>query len=173
MSLTFTLSCSVVPLWYKPSSEAKNPQNLLVSLLIILHWLDRDIGVRVALAALWLQKYCQIFWRKVSCFNSLPCVGSRLVLSHANTSNLSSSTLKLTPRFPLLVVMVSILGEKLEISIGLFWDTPNKGESISMSPSMILAYNGKALWESLLNNEIAYLLKTLLQSTQITKNMRL
>ena len=79
----------------------------------------------------------------------------------------------MTPRFPLLVVMVSILGEKLEISIGLFWDTPNKGESISMSPSMILAYNGKALWESLLNNEKAYLLKTLLQSTQITKNMRL
>ena len=105
--------------------------------------------------------------------NSLPCVRLRLVLSHVNTSNLSSSTLKLTPRFPLLEAMVSISGEVLETSIGLFWDTPNKGESISMSPSMILVYNGKALWESLLNNEIAYLLKTLLQSTQITKNMRL
>ena len=76
-------------------------------------------------------------------------MGSRLVLSHADTSNLSSSTLKLTPYFPLLVVMVSTLGEELETNIGLFWDTPNKGESISMSSSMILAYNGKAPCESI------------------------
>ena len=148
-NMFFTLSYSVVPLWCKPSSEAKNSQNLLVSLLIIPHQLDREIWVHVVSATLWLQKYCQNFWWKVSCFSSLPCIGSILILSHADTSNLSSSTLKLTPCFPLLVVIFSTSSEELEISIGLFWDTPKKGESISMSPSMILAYNGKAPCESI------------------------
>ena len=70
-----------------------------------------------------LQKYCQTFARNVSCFCSLPCIASTLVLSHAQRRRLPSSTLKLRPHFVVLEVTISISNEESWIGVGVFWDT--------------------------------------------------
>ena len=94
-----------------------NPQNLLVSLFIIPHRLDKELAVHEVQDGLYWQKYCQIFPHNLFCFSSLPFTVSVLVLSHAKTRILSSSTLNLVPRLGgLLEVVISTSREE----IGLF-----------------------------------------------------
>ena len=68
-------------------------------------------------------------------------MASTLVLSHAATRSLSSSTLKLEPRFPFVEEAFSTWGGggggELETDTGVFWDVPINCESISISPFMI------------------------------------
>ena len=96
------------------------------------------VGIHMVPKALCLQKYCQIFSQNVSCFCSLLCTTSTLVLSHANTRRLSSSTLKLLPYFVFLGMTIWTLGGELETYIGLFWDISTEFESTSISPWMKL-----------------------------------
>ena len=97
-----TLSCSVLPLSFWFSIWAKHPQNLLVSLWIVDHRLFKESMVRLNFLSLW--KVNQILSQNVVCFWSVNVTASKLTSSHADTSLMSSSTVKLIPRWPLLVV---------------------------------------------------------------------
>ena len=93
------MSCSVVSLWGVASSAAMNPQNLLVSLLIIPHRLDRETIVHVVTNGLCWQKYCQIFF--MECFLFLlitmhnintsiePCWNEDIILLYTKVGTLS------------------------------------------------------------------------------------
>ena len=97
-----TFSCSVLPLSFRFSIWAKHPQNLLVSLWIVDHWLFKESLVRLNFLSLW--KVNQILSQNVVCFWFVDVTASKLTLSHADTSLMSSSMVKLIPRWPLLVV---------------------------------------------------------------------
>ena len=68
-------------------------------------------------------------------------MASTLVLSHAATRSLSSSILKLEPRFPFVEEAFSTGGGsgggESETNTGVFWDIPINYKSISISPFMI------------------------------------
>ena len=97
-----TLSCFVLPLSFWFSIWAKHPQNLLVSLWIVDHKLFKESLVRLNFLSLW--KVDQILSQNVVYFWFVDVTTSKLTLSHADTSLMSSSTVKLIPRWPLLVV---------------------------------------------------------------------
>ena len=97
-----TLSCSVLPLSFRFSIWAKHPQNLLVSLWIVDHRLFKESLMWLNFLSLW--KVNQILSQNVVCFWSVNVTASKLTLSHADTSLMSSSTVKLIPRWLLLVV---------------------------------------------------------------------
>ena len=97
-----TLSCSVLPLSFRFSIWAKHPQNLLVSLWIVDHRLFKESLVRLNFLSLWTVN--QILSQNVVCFWFVDVTASKLTLSHADTSLMSSSMVKLIPRWPLLVV---------------------------------------------------------------------
>ena len=97
-----TLSCSVLPLSSQFSIWAKYPQNLLVSLWFVDHWLFKESLERLNFLSLW--KVDQILSQNVVCFWSIDVTAFKLTLSHTDTSLMSSSTVKLFPRWILLVV---------------------------------------------------------------------
>ena len=97
-----TLSCSVLPLSFWFSIWAKYPQNLLVSLWIVDHRLYKESLERLNFLSLW--KVDQILSQNVVCFWSVDVTASKLTLSHVDTSLMSSSVVKLAPRWLLLVV---------------------------------------------------------------------
>ena len=103
-----TLSCSVLPLSFRFSIWAKHPQNLLVSLWIVDHRLFKEFLVRLNFLS--LRKVNQILSQNVVCFWSVDVMASKLTLSHANTTLMSSSTVKLIHRWPLLVVDFFAMG---------------------------------------------------------------
>ena len=92
-----TLSCLVLPLSFWFSIWAKHPQNLLVSLWIVDHRLFKESLVRLNFLSLW--KVNQILSRNVKCFWFVDVTASKLTLSHANTSLMSSSIVKWFPRW--------------------------------------------------------------------------
>ena len=59
---------------------------------------------------LYCMKYSQTFWRDGFYVCSLLFMASTLVLSHVDTRSLSSSTLKLEPRFPFVEEALSTWG---------------------------------------------------------------
>ena len=97
-----TLSCSVLVLSFWFSIWAKHSQNLLVSLWIVDHRLFKESLVWLNFLSLW--KVDQILSQNIVCFWSVDVTTSKLTLSHVDTSLMSSSTVKLIPRWPLLVV---------------------------------------------------------------------
>ena len=104
-----TLSCSVLSLSFRFSIWTKYPQNLLVSLWIVDHRLHKESLERLNFLSLW--KVDQILSQNVVCFWSVDVTASKLTLSHADTSLMSSSTMKLAPCWLLLVVDVFAMGE--------------------------------------------------------------
>ena len=97
-----TLSYSVLPLSFRFSIWAKYPQNLLVSLWIVDHRLFKESLEQLNFLSLW--KVDQILFQNVVCFWSVNVIASKLTLSHADTSLMSSSMVKLFPHWLLLVV---------------------------------------------------------------------
>ena len=97
-----TLSCSVLSLSLWFSIWAKFPQNLVVSLRIVDHRLFKESLEWLNFLSLW--KVDQILSQTVVCFWSIDVTASKLTLSHADTSLMSLSTMKLFPHGFLLVV---------------------------------------------------------------------
>ena len=103
-----TLSCSVLPLSFWFSIWAKYPQNLLVALWIVDHQLHKESLERLNFLSLW--NVDQILSQNVVCFWSVDVMASKLTLSHVDTSLMSSSMVKLFPRWLLLVVDFFAMG---------------------------------------------------------------